>query len=78
MHMTAKTPNQIVSENVEALRRLKKLSQETVGKAIGKSQSQADRKLKALSPWSLDELALVADLLGVTTDYLMQEQNFPN
>ena len=71
--MTAKTPNEVVSENVETLRRKLGLSQETVGKAIGKSQSAADRRLKAASKWSLDEIAKVADLLGVTTGFLLQE-----
>ena len=78
MRMATKTPNQIVSENVETLRRIKGLSQETIGKALGKSQSQADRKLKAVSPWNADEIALIAGLLGVTEEFLFQEQTYPN
>jgi transcriptional regulator with XRE-family HTH domain len=73
--MAAKTPNQVVSENVETLRRKRGLSQQEIGKAIGRSQSQADRKLKAASKWSLEEIGLVADFLGVTSAFLQEEHS---
>lgn len=73
--MAAKTPNEVVSENVEALRRKLGLSQEAIGKAINRSQSAADRRLKAASKWSLDEIGQVAELLGVSTGFLLQEHH---
>jgi transcriptional regulator with XRE-family HTH domain len=73
--MAAKTPNEVVSENVEALRRKLGLSQEAIGKAINRGQSTADRKLKAASKWSLDEIGQVAELLGVSTGFLLQEHH---
>lgn len=78
--MATKTPSQVVSENVDRLRKTLGLNQEAIGHALGlgkgpSAQRGASRRLSGQVDWNVNELHPVAKLLGVTTGYLLQSHS---
>lgn len=75
--MAAKTPSQIISENVNRLRLAKGLNQQAFGEALGFGKGAAaqrftSRRLSGEVKWDVDELHPVAKLLGVSIAYLLR------
>ena len=70
--MVTKTPSQVVSDNVDRIRREKGISQETLAEAMGVTQANASTLLRYKARWTVDKLHPVAELLGVSTGYLLQ------
>ena len=48
------------------------VTQHDVAHALGISQQSVSRRLSGLTPWSVDEVVAVADLLGATPTDLMR------
>ena len=61
------------TKRIRELRRQKNLSQTELGKVANIHRSNIARYEKGLSKPSADKLKLLAEVLGVTTDYLMGE-----
>lgn len=74
--MPTKSPSEVVSENVDRLRKQLGLNQEAIGQALGlkgpAAQRGASRRLSGQVDWNVNEISAVADLLGVSTGYLLQ------
>lgn len=70
--MVTKTPSQVVSDNVDRIRRAKGISQETLAEAMGVTQANASTLLRYKTKWTVDKLHQAAELLGASPGYLLQ------
>lgn len=62
-----------VAANVRALAAAAGFSQSSLGRAVGLSQFQAHKRWMGSVAWTLDELPLVADALGVSVSVLIED-----
>lgn len=60
------TPTKRVAERVKAIMSDRGVTQNDLAAALGVSQQSVSRRVNGLQPWSIDELAIVSDRLGVT------------
>ena len=65
------TPNTITGANVRAEMARRKISQEAVAQTLGLSQASVSARLRGVTPFRVDELLRIADLLGVPLDLLL-------
>lgn len=67
------SPNtaKVVASNIRAEAARRGFSQRALGRALGITQSQVNRRWRGLIPWQLDELDSVAALLGLTVNDLI-------
>ena len=59
-------PTKRVSDSVKSLMDAQRLTQQDLAHALEISQQSVSRRLSGITAWSVDELAVVSDLLGVS------------
>jgi transcriptional regulator with XRE-family HTH domain len=65
------TPNTITGANVRAEMARRKISQEAVAQTLGLSQASVSARLRGVTPFRVDELLRIADLLDVPLELLL-------
>lgn len=65
------TPNTVTGANVRAEMARKRISQEAVGQALGLSQASVSARLRGVTPFRIDELTRLSELLDVPLDALL-------
>lgn len=63
----------VVAENVRAEAARRGFSQVALGRALGLGQNQVARRWRGVTPWTLDEVGEVAEVLGVTVQDLVTD-----
>ena len=64
---------QTVSRNVRALMAAGGVSQVAMARAMGVAQSAVSNRLRAQTPWTTDDLAVVSRVLGVAAGDLFRD-----
>lgn len=62
-----------VAAAVRAEAARKRIGQEAIASALGLSQASVSRRLRGVAPFELDEIPVVARVLGVAVTDLIQE-----
>ena len=65
--------SEVVAGNVRALAARAGLSQSALAREVGMSQFQAHKRWHGTTPWALDELDMVAAILGVSVQDLVTD-----
>ena len=68
------TPSEAVAEEVRAHMARKRISQKIAARALGISQSSMSRRLIGASPFTVDDLYVLARLFGINAADLIGEQ----
>ena len=74
--MTA-TPSAVAGINIKAEMSRRGLSQTAVGNRLGLSQAAVSSRLRGVTPFDINELVHIADLLGMTVDQLLVDVPAP-
>jgi transcriptional regulator with XRE-family HTH domain len=67
------SPTQLVAANIRAEVARRRISQKVLAEALGKSPQSISMRLAGTVAISLEELATIADVLGVTVASLVSE-----
>lgn len=62
-----------VAAAVRAEAARKRIGQDAIASALGLSQASVSRRLRGVAPFELDEIPVVADLLGVSVSQILAE-----
>lgn len=73
----ATTPTAVAGANVKAEMVRRGLSQHAVAARLGLSQTAVSARLRGRTPFDINELVHVADLLGMTVDQLLVDVPAP-
>jgi transcriptional regulator with XRE-family HTH domain len=68
------TPSEAVAEEVRAHMARKRISQTAAARALGISQSSMSRRLIGASPFTVDDLYVLAGLFGVNAAELISQK----
>lgn len=73
----AVTPSAVVGANVRAEMARKRITQTVMARKIGMSQASLSARLRAVTPFDVDELAATAAVLGVPVAALLAIEEVP-
>lgn len=68
----SKSPTQTVAAKIRAEAAQQRISQIRIAEALGMSQQSVSKRMSGRVPFRIDELYIVADVLGTTPDTLLQ------
>lgn len=70
---TDRLPHESIADEVRAELARRKIDQTAVATALGVSQAGASRRLSGVTPFTINELVIIADLLGLPIARLLPE-----